>query len=85
MYNPITGKIIMSRDVIFLEDEKFNNKENFLMVNEDDSSDKVEKMEVSDPKTYNEALSGIEADKWKEAMDIEYKSCPYVMIRLVKQ
>lgn len=74
LYDQVNRKIVKSRDVIFLEDEKSSKNEHLLIVNEAEHSVKVESMEGSDPKTYSEARSCIDANKWKEAMDAEYES-----------
>lgn len=75
-YDVKKEKVIISRDVIFLEDEKLTNieHENVFIVNntENDFSEKSEN--INHPSTYQEAITCKESFKWKEAMDNEYQS-----------
>lgn len=75
LYDPESGKIIISRDVIFIEDQKVVNVEeemNLLMKDQLNIEEKSE--EVKHPNSYAEAMSCKKASEWKEAMDGEYES-----------
>lgn len=90
VFDPDKNKVVVSRDVIFLNDERENGKiiseevqaaivceedyeensstaENCAIIDQEDIS-----MEV--PKTYNEAMTDKNAQKWQEAMKEEYQS-----------
>lgn len=65
--DPIQKKIILSRDVIFLENER-RREENSLVVTEEEK----EHIKGAIPTAYEEAMSCVDAEKWKAAMDAEY-------------
>lgn len=75
LYDPESEKIIISRDVVFIEDQKVLNVEeemNLLIKDQVNIEEKVE--EVKHPNSYTEAMSCEKASEWKEAMNSEYKS-----------
>lgn len=75
LYDPESRKIIISRDVVFIEDQTIStvgDEMNLLMRDQANLEEKVE--EVKNPNSYEEAVSCKDAEKWKEAMDSEYNS-----------
>lgn len=63
LYDPTSKKVILSRDVIFLEDEQFskNENENAMLLSEDKANIEDQTEAVIVPTTYDEAMSSKES------------------------
>lgn len=73
IYNKMSKKVVIAKDVIFLEDKGIKGQV--------DSEEEKEKClvviisgTVAIPYTYDEAMTNPQADKWKAAMQEEYAS-----------
>lgn len=74
LFNPKDKKIVVSRDVVFIEDEGTPEAEQSLVINEEMSCGEMQKKAESVPITLSDAITSDDAEKWKAAMDVEYNS-----------